>query len=60
MTWNNIRLEILVKISGARRVAEILSDRGVRTGMYVAGGKDAAVSFDYFSSSAGDDKLFAP
>jgi beta-xylosidase len=35
-------------------------DRGVRTGMYVAGGKDAAVSFDYFSSSAGDGKLFAP
>jgi xylan 1,4-beta-xylosidase len=35
-------------------------DRGVRTGVYVAGGKDAAGSFDYFASVAGDGKLLTP
>jgi xylan 1,4-beta-xylosidase len=34
-------------------------DRGVRTGVYVTG-KDAAGSFDYFASAAGDGKLLTP
>jgi hypothetical protein len=32
----------------------------VRTGVYVAGGKDAGGSFDYFASVAGDGKLLTP
>jgi xylan 1,4-beta-xylosidase len=35
-------------------------DRGVRTGVYVAGGKDAAGGFDYFTSTAGDAKFLSP
>jgi xylan 1,4-beta-xylosidase len=35
-------------------------DRGVRTGVYVAGGDHAAGSFDYFISTPGEGKLFAP
>lgn len=35
-------------------------DRGVRTGVYVAGPKGATGSFDYFSSVPDDAKLFAP
>lgn len=35
-------------------------DRGVRTGVYVSGPKQAAGSFDYFVSTPDDGKLFAP
>jgi len=35
-------------------------DRGVRTGMYVAGAKGAAGTFEYFASTPDDGKLFAP
>ncbi|HUR60287.1 MAG TPA: family 43 glycosylhydrolase, partial [Opitutaceae bacterium] len=35
-------------------------DRGVRTGLLVAGPKDAAGSFDYFTSTPDDGKLFQP
>ncbi|MSU49046.1 MAG: hypothetical protein EXS37_08180 [Opitutus sp.] len=35
-------------------------DRGVRTGLYVAGSAGATASFDYFSSIPDDGKLFAP
>lgn len=35
-------------------------DRGVRTGVYVAGGNGVAGTFDYFSSVPDDGKLFAP
>jgi xylan 1,4-beta-xylosidase len=34
-------------------------DRGVRTGVYVAGQPGASASFDYFTATPGDDKLFA-
>jgi beta-xylosidase len=35
-------------------------DRGVRTGVFVAGEKGAAASFDYFVSTPDDGMLFAP
>ena len=35
-------------------------DRGVRTGVYVAGAAGAKASFDYFSATPGDEKFFAP
>ena len=35
-------------------------DRGIRTGVYVAGAKGAAGRFDHFTSVPDDGKLFAP
>jgi hypothetical protein len=35
-------------------------DRGVRAGVYVAGGANAAGSFDYFVSTPGSSGLFTP
>lgn len=35
-------------------------DRGLRTGLYVAGAKGAAGSFDYFVSTPGEGSLFSP
>ncbi|MES2692593.1 MAG: family 43 glycosylhydrolase, partial [Verrucomicrobiota bacterium] len=35
-------------------------DRGVRTGLYLSGASGAAGSFDYFSLTPDDGKLFAP
>ena len=35
-------------------------DRGVRTGVYVSGAAGATASFDYFTATPGDEKLFAP
>jgi xylan 1,4-beta-xylosidase len=35
-------------------------DRGLRTGMLVAGKESAAASFDYFAFTGDDGKLFAP
>jgi xylan 1,4-beta-xylosidase len=35
-------------------------DRGVRTGVYVAGPDKATGSFDYFTSTAGTGALFTP
>jgi hypothetical protein len=34
-------------------------DRGLRTGVYVAGPNGASASFDYFAATPGDEKLFA-
>jgi beta-xylosidase len=35
-------------------------DRGVRTGVYVAGGRNATGSFEYFVSTPGNGNLFSP
>jgi beta-xylosidase len=35
-------------------------DRGLRTGVYVAGPSGTSASFDYFSAIPGDEKLFQP
>ena len=35
-------------------------DRGVRTGVHVFGQAGATASFDYFTATPGDEKLFAP
>ncbi len=35
-------------------------DRGVRTGVYVVGNPGTSASFDYFTTTPGDEKLFAP
>lgn len=34
-------------------------DRGLRTGVYVAGASGASGAFDYFAATPGDEKLFA-